>query len=305
MHGILLVDKPARMTSAGVVRDVKRRLGGVKVGHLGTLDPFATGLLPLAIGEGAKIVPFLNQEEKSYHGTITLGTTTDTLDATGRTTETAPIPPLTQAAVDEVTRRFVGEIEQVPPMYSALKRGGVPLYRLARKGVEVELSPRRVHIAVLSLVLVSAESISLSIDCSKGTYVRSLARDVAIALGTVGHVSMLRRTAFGMFRLSEAVPLDQVSAGGSGLMSLREALGRLRELSATERLVADIRAGRQAGLASLPVAEFAGEVAKLVGPEGEIVAMVGASGSAWKLLRVFARHADEIPGRLTDRETRR
>jgi len=293
VHGILLVDKPAGLTSAGVVREVKRRLGGAKVGHLGTLDPFATGLLPLAIGEGAKVVPFLNQEEKSYSGTIALGNATDTLDSTGRTTETAPVPPLTQATVDEIAGRFLGEIAQVPPAFSALKRGGVPLYRLARRGVELEVEPRRVSIASLSLALIGPQSLSLSVRCSKGTYVRSLARDLALALGTVGHLSALRRTAFGMFRVSEAVPLESVlGAGDLPVLSPRQALGRMRELQASEGLAREIRAGRQGALASLEPAEAAEEVAKVVGPDGELVAVVGVRLGAWKILRVFTVTAD-------------
>jgi tRNA pseudouridine55 synthase len=281
-----------------VVREVKRRLGGAKVGHLGTLDPFATGLLPLAIGEGAKVVPFLNQEEKSYSGTIVLGNATDTLDSTGRTTETAPVPPLTQATVDEVAGRFLGEIAQVPPAFSALKRGGVPLYRLARRGVELEVEPRRVSIASLSLALIGPQSLSLSVRCSKGTYVRSLARDLALALGTVGHLSALRRTAFGTFRVSEAVSLESVLAAGDlPVLSPRQALGRMRELQASEGLAREIRAGRQAALVSLAPAEAPEEVAKVVGPDGELVAVVGVSLGTWKILRVFTATA----GRGLDR----
>src|SRR5438552_13396906 len=207
LDGVLLVDKPAGITSAGVVREIKRRLDVAKVGHLGTLDPFATGLLPLALGEGSKVVPFLNQEEKAYEGVICLGRATNTLDATGETTETARVPPLDARLLESIATRFRGAIEQVPPMFSALKRAGVPLYKLARKGVEVDLAPRRVEILSLSLAPAGPETIALSVRCSKGTYVRSLARDIAKALETVRHLATLRRTGFGPFELSWARPL--------------------------------------------------------------------------------------------------
>jgi tRNA pseudouridine55 synthase len=245
VDGILLVDKPAGMTSAAVVRHVKRRLGGVKVGHLGTLDPFATGLLPLALGEASKIVPFLNQEEKGYTGTIALGRTTNTLDSTGETTEEAPVPPLTPEAVERAAARFRGEIEQVPPMFSALKRGGRRLYDLARRGVEVERAPRKVFIRSLELSLLDDRTIALAVRSSKGTYVRSLARDVAAALGTVGHLSSLRRTHFGRYEVGRAIALDAVDPGiALPILSPREALAGVRELAASDALVAEVPRAR-------------------------------------------------------------
>jgi tRNA pseudouridine55 synthase len=166
LDGILLVDKPADITSAGVVREVKRRLRVAKIGHLGTLDPFATGLLPLALGEGTKVVSFLSQGEKSYVGIIALGRLTDTLDATGEVVARATVPSLAAGILEEVARQFRGTIEQVPPMFSALKRGGIPLYELARKGVDVDREPRQVHIESLSLSVASAEEISITVRCS-------------------------------------------------------------------------------------------------------------------------------------------
>lgn len=288
LGGILLVDKPAGITSAGVVREVKRRLAVDKIGHLGTLDPFATGLLPLAIGEGAKVVPFLNQEEKAYDGEIALGRATDTLDSTGRTTETVEVGALGQERLDEVAARFRGEIDQIPPMFSALKRDGVPLYELARRGAHVELAPRRVHIRSLSLSLAPGSAVFLSVRCSKGTYVRSLARDIARALGTVGHLSSLRRTEFGRFRVTEAIPLQAVADSAAGsILTPRDALIGIRELGVDGRLADEIRLGQQRGLGLLPPAKEPKEVAKLVGPGGELVAIVGAQAPGWKILRVF------------------
>ena len=288
LHGILLVDKPAGMTSAGVVREVKRRLGGAKVGHLGTLDPFATGLLPICVGEGSKIVPYLNQEKKAYSGTIRLGAATDSLDPTGQVTETAPVPPITEESLAAVASRFVGEIEQVPPMYSALKRQGIPLYRLARKGIEVERAPRKVRIESLRLETVGEGLLSFFVSCSKGTYVRVLAAEIAAALGTVGHLLTLRRETFGPFSISEAVTLESIQPGGAlPIVSLCRALGSLRELPVDPVLEGRIRLGQQWSLASLPAPQSADEIAKVVAPSGNLVALIGAGEGGWKILRVF------------------
>jgi tRNA pseudouridine55 synthase len=294
LDGILLIDKPAGLTSAGVVREVKRRLGVSKIGHLGTLDPFATGLLPLAIGEGAKVVPFLNQERKAYTGVISLGCATDTLDATGKTTETATVPRLTPDQLRSTANRFCGEIKQIPPMFSALKRSGVALYKLARKGIDVELEPRIVHVHELSLTFTTDGDLSLSVRCSKGTYVRSLARDIARALGTVGHLSMLCRTEFGPFALSNAVPLADVSVSiPLPITGPREALSGMRELSGDRRLVSEVRLGQQRGLARLGDASRPDETIKLVGPHGELVAVLAARAEGWKVLRVFRESAGD------------
>jgi tRNA pseudouridine55 synthase len=296
LDGILLIDKPVGLTSAGVVREVKRRLGVAKIGHLGTLDPFATGLLPLAIGEGVKVVPFLNQEQKAYTGTITLGRTTDTLDATGKPTEIAAVPPLTAERLAEAAKRFCGEIEQIPPMFSALKRSGVRLYELARKGLDLELQPRRVRVDSLSLSLAPDGAIAVSVRCSKGTYIRSLARDIASALGTVGHLSSLRRTEFGRFGISNAVPLHAILPGVQlAITTPRAALADMRELVVDDRLAREIRFGQQRGLARLGDARVPKETAKLVGPRGELVAIVVAETGVWKILRVFPGNRCEDP----------
>jgi tRNA pseudouridine55 synthase len=287
--GILVVDKPAGLTSAAVVRDVKRRLGGAKVGHLGTLDPFATGVLPLAIGEGAKLVPFLNQDEKAYIGRVALGRATNTLDSTGQTTEERPVPALTAEAIEAVAARFRGEIDQVPPMFSALKRGGQRLYDLARRGIELELPPRRVHIRSLEIRAVSPETLDVSMRCSKGTYVRSLARDVAAALGTVGHLSVLRRTEFGRFRIEQSIPLDAIAETTDlPVIGLRAALDGVREIEADDSMAQRIRRGQQYALDDLPPPACEGEVAKVIGVRGELVAMIEASAAGWRIARVLA-----------------
>ena len=194
----LIVDKPAGITSAEVVRQIKARVRPARVGHLGTLDPFATGLLPILIGEATKLAPFLQDGEKEYEGVIRLGVETDTLDRTGAETERAEVPALTSEMLAEAAARFTGTIVQQPPIYSAIKRGGVPLYKLARRGKEVEPPPpREVEISRLQLDAPldtkDATSIHFVAICSTGTYMRSLARDIGVALGTVAHLAELRR----------------------------------------------------------------------------------------------------------------
>ena len=290
LDGILLIDKPAGITSAGVVRQVKRRLRADKVGHLGTLDPFATGLLPVALGEGSKVVPFLNEEEKAYQGVISLGRATDTLDATGETTERAAVPGFDAASLEAVARTFRGTIEQIPPMFSALKRAGVPLYELARRGIEVEREPRRVEIRELTLSPAGPDGIALSVRCSKGTYVRSLARDIAAVMQTVGHLASLRRTGFGRFDIGRAMALDDLSLSALPLLTPREALTPMLELLADESLVAELRRGEQRSLARFGTASEA--AAKLIGPHGELVAVLIADQSVWRLARVLAGSLD-------------
>jgi tRNA pseudouridine55 synthase len=211
MDAIVLVDKPAGLTSAEVVRRVKALVKPARVGHLGTLDPFATGLLPIMIGEATKLAPFIEGGDKRYAGAIALGSETTTLDREGEVTRTAAVPALSADQLAEVARRFTGSIEQIPPVFSAIKRGGVPLYRRARRGEEVEAPPPRiVTIKSLELRLASGDAIEFTVTCGPGTYARSLARDIAITLGTVGHLKDLRRLASGTFSIDDALPLDAV-----------------------------------------------------------------------------------------------
>jgi len=292
VDGIVLIDKPEGMTSAAVVRAVKKLLAADKVGHLGTLDPFAGGLLPVCVGAGAKVAQFLAAERKAYTGTIRLGVETDTLDATGAVLRTAAVAALDEVTLRDLERRFSGECWQIPPMYSALKRNGVPLYRLARKGVEVERAPRKVLIEELRLSPVAPDLLSFSLLCSTGTYVRSLAADLGAAVGCGAHLATLRRTKFGHFSLDDAVPLGQVPAlierGGFPLLSLRQALRHCRALVLSAEGVAQVRRGQQAGLQDLPGAECEGEAVQLIAPDGELVAVAREQGGRWQLARVFS-----------------
>ena len=211
MNAILLIDKPAGISSAEVVRRVKSRVKPARVGHLGTLDPFATGLLPIMIGEATKLAPFIDGGDKTYAGLIRLGVETDTLDRDGAEVRRAEVPAISTDKLAQVTAQFTGAIEQVPPVYSAIKRAGVPLYRLARRGDDVAPPDKRsVEIKRLDLVCDAPDAIRFVAICSPGTYARSLARDIGIALGTVAHLDELRRTRNGSFSLADAIPLADV-----------------------------------------------------------------------------------------------
>jgi len=244
--------------------------------------------LPLCLGEGSKVVPYLNQEDKSYTGIVELGVETDTLDSTGRPIAEAAVPALDGDQLEHAAAGFRGDIEQIPPMFSAIKKEGVPLYRLARQGVEIERQPRRVTIHRLSLAVAGPGFVRLEVDCSKGTYVRSLARDLARALDTVGHLTELRRTRFGRFDVGSAAALEKLSIDSLPLVSPEDALADLRELVTDSAVEARVRLGQQAALSTLPPPVRAGEVAKLVHGDGRLVALVSAGDSAWKIVRVFA-----------------
>jgi tRNA pseudouridine55 synthase len=205
IDGALLLDKPVGLSSNAALQRAKKALGARKAGHAGTLDPLASGLLLLLFGEATKFAGPLLDADKEYLASVKLGEKTSTGDAEGEVLERKSIPEKIEAAALE---RFRGEIEQIPPMYSALKRDGVPLYKLARKGETVERAPRKVRIAELELVACRSPVAELRVRCSKGTYVRTLAEDIAAALGTVGHLAALRRTASGGFRVSDGVTLE-------------------------------------------------------------------------------------------------
>ena len=208
-NGLLLIDKPAGLTSFDVVRRVRRAFKVRKVGHLGTLDPFATGLLPLALGEATKLAQFLLEESKTYLATLKLGVETDTQDLTGRVTRESNYLPSPEE-IQQTVGGFVGEIEQVPPMYSAVHHQGDRLYKLARRGQEVEVAPRNVVIYRLELQEVALPGVTITVECSRGTYVRTLAHDLGRALGCGAHLVGLTRLAVGPFCLAEALPLEMV-----------------------------------------------------------------------------------------------
>ena len=210
MNGILLVDKPTGPTSFDVVKTVRRTMGLRKVGHAGTLDPLASGLLVVCVGQGTRLVPYLMDSKKRYLATVALGTRTDTDDSTGREIAEAPVPAFDKESLTTVLKGFTGVISQVPPRFSALKKDGEAMYKKARRGEDIALEPRDVTIHSISITSISQTEIGLDIRCGKGTYIRSLARDLAKALGTEGHLSYLRRTFTSGFDVVDAVHMDHL-----------------------------------------------------------------------------------------------
>jgi len=299
LHGLLLVDKPEGLTSAAVVATVKRTLRQRKVGHLGTLDPFATGLLPVCIGEGTKIAPFLADDVKRYVGEIALGVTTDTLDRTGTVVEQHPVPALSTERVAAAVAALRGDIFQTPPMYSALKRGGVPLYRLARAGQTIERAPRPVRIATFDVAMTAPDRLTFAVTCSRGTYVRVLAQDLGRALDTGAHLATLRRTACGPFDIRDAVRLDDLERAAMEqrlpLLTPSTALGALRAVEVDGRTITSIRRGQQRALGALGLPRGAGEVVRVASRDGQLVAIAAATpdGAGWQLARVMVGDGEE------------
>src|SRR6202030_2353414 len=207
--GVLLVDKAAGMTSHDVVAIVRRCLQMKKVGHCGTLDPIATGLLLLTLGRGTKIQDLLMSEDKEYSGTMILGVTTDTQDRAGVTLQERTVPPLDEATVRAAFEKYSGDFYQMPPMVSAIKQGGVPLYKLARQGKTVEREPRLVHVYNYSIGRIAPPEIDFSVVCSKGFYVRTYAHDIGETLGCGGHLKSLRRNKSGRFDVANAVSVAE------------------------------------------------------------------------------------------------
>lgn len=210
LDGALLVDKPQGPTSHDVVDVIRKRFGIKKVGHCGTLDPNATGLLIIVLGRGTKLSEKLMSDDKVYEGTVKFGESTDSFDSDGEIVETRPVPPLTVEGLNTETAGFTGDQLQLPPMVSAIKRDGVPLYKLARKGIEVERKPRLIHVYTFRFDSYSEPLGAFRVACTKGTYIRSLAHDLGQKLGCGAHLSSLRRTVSGRFKVADAIPLESL-----------------------------------------------------------------------------------------------
>ena len=210
LDGAILIDKPAGPTSHDVVDAIRRRFGIKKVGHCGTLDPNATGLLIIVVGRGTKLSEKLMGDDKVYEGTIKFGETTNSYDADGEILETRPVPPLTLDQLNEAAATFMGDQMQTPPMVSAIKINGVPLYKLARKGIEVEREPRLVHIYNFRFTNYEPPLGQFRVACTKGTYVRSIAHELGQKLGCGAHLAALRRSVSGKFDVADATKLDDV-----------------------------------------------------------------------------------------------
>lgn len=249
--GFLNVDKPAGMTSHDVVQHIRRLLGIKKVGHTGTLDPLATGVLALAVGRGTRLIQFLDESEKVYQATFRLGVETDTNDREGEPVSQADAANITREEVEASVKKFIGEIEQVPPMFSAIKQNGQKLYKLARAGKKVERAPRKVRISQIDIVDFKNPILDISVTCSRGTYIRSLARDLGRELGCGAHLEELRRTRSGPFNIDDALPLGEIAdlhlKDQLPVIGHDTALSHLKAIRVTDEGVEKIRLGITVG----------------------------------------------------------
>jgi tRNA pseudouridine55 synthase len=293
--GLLLIDKPEGPSSAHVVHRAKVFLGAKKVGHLGTLDPFASGLLLLGINEGTKISDIFLRAPKSYRGVITLGVDTDSQDSTGLVVKTRPVPPLADSELRALEQQFSGELQQIPPMFSALKKNGMRLYKLARQGKEVPRQPRSINIDSIHLEKINSAEIAIDVTCSRGTYVRTLAADLGQALGCGAHLKSLRRLACGHLTIEQAVSLDELERfgprGEGVLLSLNRALAPLRPIVWEHRWIARLRLGQQDVLGEIGKPIEREELMRIVDARGDLVALIRWNeeipGGGWRLVRIF------------------
>ncbi len=259
ISGLLNINKPKGITSHDVVARVRRLAGQRKVGHAGTLDPLATGVLLVCLGQATRLIEYLVSDRKQYRATIRFGLTTDTLDAEGQVISQSDPSGLSEAHLCELLPTFLGEIEQVPPVFSALKRGGQPLYKQARAGEVVKVEPRRVTIHTLTWVDWQPPDLTLDITCSSGTYIRSLARDLGEVAGIGAHLAELTRTASGRWQLAEAVPLEQLereAAQGEPIWQkylnpMDQALAHLPQIILSAEMAALVKQGRQVQIDSV------------------------------------------------------
>lgn len=268
MDGVLLVNKPAGMTSHDVVNKVRKIFHTKKVGHCGTLDPDATGVLVLCIGKATKALQFLMSEEKEYLATLTLGSLTDTYDASGKVLEEKAFQGVEH--VDEVLKSFLGQQEQIPPMYSAIKVNGKKLYEYARSGETVEVAPRKITIHKIDLVEQKNENIIFKVQCSKGTYIRSLCVDIAKKLDYPGHMSYLVRTQSGKFRIEDCYSLEDIENNNFKLLSLEEAFNHYEKyIIDDENIVIHGKLIQSSIDHQVVVVNHAGKVLAVYGPNGQ------------------------------------
>ncbi len=308
----LVIDKPVGPSSFAVVKRLRyllaratgRKSRSIKVGHGGTLDPMASGVLPICVGEATKVVAFLLDADKEYEAEVRFGVETDTLDATGQIVVEHPLLGVDASAVEAALPRFRGEIDQIPPMYSALKREGRPLYDYARAGQELERHPRRVTVHELALTSFAApDRARLRVRCSKGTYVRSLAADLGRQMGVGAHLVGLRRTASGPFHIANSFSLEQVERlvdAGTPLpfVSLRRALAHLPAVSVDDEVGRALSMGQRVPWERLGAPEAVGGALCVLpaGQPDDVIAVVEKDGAGLvRFLRVFNRSVDSAP----------
>lgn len=291
MFGFFNVDKPLGMTSHDVVAKIRRAYGIKKVGHAGTLDPLASGVLVICVGGATRLSDYVMHGIKTYRARVRFGVTTTTYDAEGDIVTQAPVDHLTREHVLAILPRFTGEIDQVPPMYSAIKQGGKKLYDLARAGVEVEREARRVTINSLELIDWSPPEGTLEVTCSAGTYIRSLAYDIGAALGVGAHLSGLTRTRSGVFLLENAVKLDVLLAAHDAtfLTSPEQALTDFPRVDLTDAEADHLIHGR-----TIPSKEADGITAMGYNPHGRLLAVLESRDERWHPAKVFMNEPHSI-----------
>jgi tRNA pseudouridine55 synthase len=293
--GILLIDKPEGPSSAQIVHRVKTISMAKKVGHLGTLDPFASGLLLIGVNEGTKIAEVFLSGTKRYQGIMVLGIETDTQDGTGRVVGEFAVPVITEKDLRLLEKEFTGALQQVPPMFSALKKDGVRLYRLARQGKEVPRDPRPIRIEALRVDKVNERELKFDVTCSRGTYVRTLAADMGRRLGCGAFLKTLRRVGCDHLNVAQAFRVEDLVGLGSAaempLLSLETALNHLRAVVWQSRLVSRLRLGQQEVLGQIGARQACEEFVAILEPRGELAALAkwvdDIPGGRWRLFRVF------------------
>lgn len=284
-HGFLNIDKPAGVTSHDVVATIRRLVGQKRVGHGGTLDPAATGVLPIALGEATKLVGYLVEGRKGYRAEVRLGVATTTDDADGEVIAARPVPPLTHADLRRALESFSGVIQQVPPLYSAIQIGGQRMYDRARRGEMIALAPRAVEIYRIDLLDWQPPIATLAIECGKGTYVRAIARDLGALLGCGAHLQALRRTRVGPLTLESSVSLqtllDDPVQLTHALLPPEMAVADWPRADVDESVAQRIRNGMPVPLA------LAGDQVRAHGPDGRLMALLRRDGDRWRPFRVF------------------
>jgi len=299
VNGFLNLNKAAGLTSHDEVLRARELLGIEKIGHLGTLDPLATGVLPLCIGKATKLVPYLENTTKAYLATVTLGILTDTQDISGRVLETRRVRPLSKSEVSRSLDQFCGQIEQIPPMYSAVKVKGKPLYKLARRGIEVERAPRKITVYRLVLQDLREDSLTIEIECSKGTYIRTLCADIGQVLGCGGCLKSLARTMVGPFRLKDSLTYEQLRScqergeAKEFLWPLDKVLSDYPQVFVSERVANQVRNGSSFSEDSVQNVK---EVSSLA--TGTLVRVCDPLGTLLALAEVMSDQIDRGPLRI-------
>jgi tRNA pseudouridine55 synthase len=286
MHAVVILDKPKGITSQEAVNVVKKHFGVGKAGHAGALDPIATGVLLVCVGEATKITRFLSDLDKEYLATLKLGERTDTYDAEGKIIEKKEDFSVTEAQINSVLERFKGTIKQMPPMYSAVKVSGKPLYKLARRGIVVERKERTVQIYELSVTKLELPFLQFRVSCSKGTYIRSLCDDIGSALGTGAHMTELRRIKIGKFRIEDAATPEELAQKKNAICSIDAALEHLKDIILTSKDFSLISNGTTVIYKGAEKFSY-GEYLRLKDPEGRLFGIGVVSDNRIKPERLF------------------